>query len=385
MPPSLVEVLDDGHRSDRCPRRGRHRRVALGVLEPDAAPGPNGSMSAIRTRDCGRSARRMQGLLRAGRAHRAAPREVERGRTGGAVPRRGRAERRREVLGRACGLAPALRSGGLGDLEPGRRDRDVPRRPSVGRVGGGARAGRGAAADPARRPPRGGSRGLLEAVDRIAPADAELVLVVDQFEELFTLTTDERGAGADPGSVARRDRRSESRLRVIVTLRADFYDRPLMYPRFGELLAARNETVPPLTADELEQAIRRPAEAAGHPPRAGSRRRDDRRRRAPARRRCRCCSTRSRSCSSDGTRTADVVGVPRDRRGDGRARPRGRPLFSAADADGRRAIEQVFLRLVTLGEGRQDTRRRVATASSTPSTPGGAVEAALEASAATGC
>ena len=35
-------------------------------------------------------------------------------------------------------------------------------------------------------------------------------------------------------------------------------------------------------------------------------------------------------------------------------------LFSNADADGRRAIEQVFLRLVTLGEGRQDTRRRVA-------------------------
>ena len=35
-------------------------------------------------------------------------------------------------------------------------------------------------------------------------------------------------------------------------------------------------------------------------------------------------------------------------------------LFSNADADGRRAIEHVFLRLVTLGEGRQDTRRRVA-------------------------
>ena len=37
-----------------------------------------------------------------------------------------------------------------------------------------------------------GSRGLLEAVDLVAPGEAEVVLVVDQFEEVFTLTTDER-------------------------------------------------------------------------------------------------------------------------------------------------------------------------------------------------
>ena len=107
------------------------------------------------------------------------------------------------------------------------------------------------------------SRGLLEAVDLVAPGRAEVVLVVDQFEEVFTLTSDEgerelfletlRVAVADP----------ESRLRVIVTLRADFYDRPLIYPRFGELLAARTEAVPPLMPDELEQAIRGPAERVG--------------------------------------------------------------------------------------------------------------------------
>ena len=66
------------------------------------------------------------------------------------------------------------------------------------------------------------------------------MLVVDQFEEVFTLTTDERErelflemlrvAAVDP----------ESRLHVVVTLRADFCDR-LVYPRFGELLAERTE------------------------------------------------------------------------------------------------------------------------------------------------
>ena len=54
-----------------------------------------------------------------------------------------------------------------------------------------------------------------------------------------------------------------------MTLRADFYDRPLIYPRFGELLAERTEAVPPLTPDELEQAIRGPAERVGIRPEPG--------------------------------------------------------------------------------------------------------------------
>ena len=106
-------------------------------------------------------------------------------------------------------------------------------------------------------------RGLLEAVGLGLPDGAELVLVVDQLEELFTLTRDEherarflellRVAAVDP----------TSRVRVVVTLRADFFDRPLRYPRVGELLAARTEAVPPLSPDELERAIRAPAERAG--------------------------------------------------------------------------------------------------------------------------
>ena len=40
----------------------------------------------------------------------------------------------------------------------------------------------------------------------------------------------------------------KSRVRVVVTLRADFYDRPLLHPRFGELLARRTEAVTPTLA-----------------------------------------------------------------------------------------------------------------------------------------
>jgi WD40 repeat protein/DNA-binding SARP family transcriptional activator/class 3 adenylate cyclase len=205
-----------------------------------------------------------------------------------------------------------------------------------------------------------GSRGLLEAADLVAPGQAEVVLVVDQFEEAFTLAADERErelfleslrvAAADP----------ESRLRVIVTLRADFYDRPLLYPRFGELLAERTEAVPPLTPDELEQAIRGPAEGVGVRPEPGlvaemiadvahqpgalpllqyaltelfERRDDDRLTLAAYR---------------------EVGGIA------GALSARADRIYEATDPRGRHATKQVFLRLVTLGEGRQDTRRRVA-------------------------
>ena len=54
-----------------------------------------------------------------------------------------------------------------------------------------------------------------------------------------------------------------SRVRVVITMRADFYDRPLHYPRFAELIRSRVETVLPLSAEELEQAIANPAKRVG--------------------------------------------------------------------------------------------------------------------------
>ena len=107
-------------------------------------------------------------------------------------------------------------------------------------------------------------RGLLRVADLILPADeTELVVVVDQFEELFTLVEEEaaRERFLDLLRAAVSDVRS--RVRVVITLRADYYDRPLHYPDFGELVRSRMETVLPLSARGLERAIRGPAERAG--------------------------------------------------------------------------------------------------------------------------
>src|SRR5436190_6449033 len=53
------------------------------------------------------------------------------------------------------------------------------------------------------------------------------------------------------------------RVWVMVTLRADFYDLPLLYPQFGKLVGRATQVVLPLKGGELEQAIVGPALRAG--------------------------------------------------------------------------------------------------------------------------
>ncbi len=108
-------------------------------------------------------------------------------------------------------------------------------------------------------------RGLLRAVHRILPADSriELVLVIDQFEEVFTLCEDEAARAHLLNSLVTAVLDPRSRLRVIITLRADFIDRPLQYVDFGELVRQRVEFVLPLTPDELTEAILKPAQRVG--------------------------------------------------------------------------------------------------------------------------
>lgn len=108
------------------------------------------------------------------------------------------------------------------------------------------------------------ANGLLRAAQLILPRDdSELVLVIDQFEELFSLVEAEaeRAFFLELLTTAVCDPRS--RVRVVLTLRADYYDRPLHYPKFGQLVRRHMETLLPLKAEELERAIVYPAGALG--------------------------------------------------------------------------------------------------------------------------
>ena len=86
-------------------------------------------------------------------------------------------------------------------------------------------------------------------------------MVIDQFEELFTLCADEAARRASSTAWSSRGHRPRSRVRVVVTLRADFYDRPLRYPELRRAARAVTIAVDRMSPDELERAIVEPAAA----------------------------------------------------------------------------------------------------------------------------
>jgi WD40 repeat protein/DNA-binding SARP family transcriptional activator len=108
------------------------------------------------------------------------------------------------------------------------------------------------------------SRGLIKAVKRILPQDeGELLVLIDQFEELFTLVDSESLRGLFLNSLEEAVKDPRSRIRIILVLRADFYDRPLLYQSFGELLHSNTSVILPPSKEEMSQVISLPAESVG--------------------------------------------------------------------------------------------------------------------------
>ncbi len=196
-------------------------------------------------------------------------------------------------------------------------------------------------------------------VEGLLPRDSELLLVVDQFEELFTVTTDaeERRRFLDVMAGLVSDPRR--RVRVVATLRADYYDRPLDYPEFGELLRRGSVSIATPARDAMLEAASGPARAEGlelDPGLAETvvgdvadqpgglplleyaltelfRHRDD-----------------NRLTAEGYRRTGGVLGA---------LGTRAEELYREQPASGQEAIRQVLLRLVHVAEGAEDTRRRI--------------------------
>ncbi|MGW7403099.1 nSTAND1 domain-containing NTPase [Streptomyces sp. NPDC054833] len=114
-------------------------------------------------------------------------------------------------------------------------------------------------------------RAVREAVTawarREAPGAARPVVIVDQFEEAFTLCPDETSRRAfvrllhtacspdgpdDPAPVL-----------VVLGIRADFYDQCLRHPELADALQHRHMVLGPLTTAELREAVTGPAKAVG--------------------------------------------------------------------------------------------------------------------------
>jgi WD40 repeat protein/DNA-binding SARP family transcriptional activator len=89
------------------------------------------------------------------------------------------------------------------------------------------------------------------------------VLIVDQFEEVFSSEVDERTRERFLDELLDLALDLSHRVRVVVTLRADFADRPLAHPRLGAVLPGSTLLLGPMLPEQVEDAIRRPAARVG--------------------------------------------------------------------------------------------------------------------------
>ena len=117
---------------------------------------------------------------------------------------------------------------------------------------------------------RRGARGLVDAVRqaRLPPAD-NLLVVVDQFEELFRFQKTRATGNARDEAVAfvrlllESSEQSEQPVYIVLTMRSDFIGDCMEYPGLPEAFNNSQYLVPRMTRDELRSAITGPVAVAG--------------------------------------------------------------------------------------------------------------------------
>ncbi|MFD7713183.1 XRE family transcriptional regulator [Streptomyces sp. NPDC059786] len=191
------------------------------------------------------------------------------------------------------------------------------------------------------------------------PEADELLVVVDQFEEVFTVCRDARERERFVASLVHAAQAPDSRTRVAIAARSDFYTHCTRLPALVDVLAHAHHPVGPMTSEELRAAIVRPAARAR-------------------------LTVESALLT---TLTADAHGRPgalpllshalletwSRRRGnaltlagyraaggfEGALTQTAEAFHRALSDDRQQAARRLFLRLVALGEGTEDTKRRV--------------------------
>ncbi|WP_254409105.1 WD40 repeat domain-containing protein [Streptomyces sp. AC495_CC817] len=202
-----------------------------------------------------------------------------------------------------------------------------------------------------------------------SPTPLRPVLIVDQFEETFTLSSDEADrrtfvqvltAACSPGEEG-----GAAPMVVVLGVRADFYEQCLGHPELADALQHRHMVLGPLTTAELREAVTGPAKAVGLELEPG------------------LAELIVREVSADGPRGAHDAGVlpllshallvTWQRRKAGRLTLAGyraaggiqgavaataERAWAGLDPAARAAARLLLLRLVRLGEDTQATRRR---------------------------
>ncbi|MBV7326923.1 hypothetical protein KFU94_01415 [Chloroflexi bacterium TSY] len=207
------------------------------------------------------------------------------------------------------------------------------------------------------------ARSLDLAVHRVLSQTSanRLLLVVDQFEELFTLCRDanERQAFVDNLLTAAVLEENGPTI-VTLTLRADFYAHCAEFDELREALAKRQEYIGPMTTDELRQVIEEPAQRNGWEFEAGLvdlllQDVGDEPGALPLLSHALLETWKRRQ-----GHTLTFEGYTESGRVQGAIARTAETTFNQLETEQQAIARNIFLRLTELGEGTQDTRRRTA-------------------------
>lgn len=189
------------------------------------------------------------------------------------------------------------------------------------------------------------------------PGTDRLLLIVDQWEELFTLCQDDAARRCFIDNVL--DATATARLRVVLTLRGDFFGRAITaYRPLSDRVQGAQVNLGPMTREELGLAIEEPARKVGLTFEAG------------------LVNLIVEQAGDEPGRLPLLEFVLRrlweDRRGgelhheayktmgqlEGAIAKKAESLYVNLGEGDQRKVQQIFLRLVRPGEGEADTRRR---------------------------
>ncbi|MEL7434312.1 MAG: hypothetical protein AAFN11_10240, partial [Chloroflexota bacterium] len=102
------------------------------------------------------------------------------------------------------------------------------------------------------------TRGLHRLASELS--DKPVGLYIDQFEEVFTLVEKESERRQFIDLIITAVTESDGVLTVLLSMRADFYDRPAQYREFGELIEKQHKLITPMTLADLYDVIQQPAQ-----------------------------------------------------------------------------------------------------------------------------
>ena len=200
--------------------------------------------------------------------------------------------------------------------------------------------------------------GLTEAIENVLAIQNPLMLVIDQFEEVFTLVDDEAERQHFLALLHQAVCAPNGHLKLLITLRADFYDRPLLYEDFGALVQMATQVVLPLKTEELQQAITQPAKRVGveFDSELIAAIINDVRQEPGALTLLQYALT---ELFEQRTSSRLSLAEYQDRGGvSGALARRAEEVYQELPPEQQMIVQQIFLRLVNPGEGTEDTRRR---------------------------